>query len=856
MSDASSRQPGSTWSLHNGGRTAAALLAFVLAFASLSLTLGAPSATAAASSTVRVSLNANAPAVSASGEAVSVSGTITNTGSAIAHPVVHVSVSSRLLDTRSTAESWMSGKLDLPMTEVASAEASPLSSGSSTSFAVDIPGKSLKYDYGMASLPLTVTVTDGKSSTASGIRGMARSTLHLQNGPVRSPLQMSIVIPLTLPADTDLFGPSGTARAEAWEHAIGPDSQVQRTLDAFQGQPVTFAVDPALIDPPAAADNNVPSASASPSSSSSGSGSGSGSGTESSGSAPSDSAGTSNSTSGGDHSSDPGSDTATPNPTSTAAGTSGTTDDTDSSDDSSDSNSDNTGGATDGATDQDSQSPSPSESSTTQPTTSQGRIDAAVDDLTDRLTSLGDEQAVWWLPDDDPDLSALQRAGAPGKALARRDFARPLPDAVKDLGDTRLVWPSADLSASSITTWAKSLAARSKGDAVALLPGRSVGQSQTSTTTHRVSGTSGVITYDESLSRIFSKSTTSPGTETSRLLTQLMALYLQSPGTARSLTLVAPRSGGANPVQLAAQVGALTEADWVSLRSGRQTAEALRTAPKTSLLSQPRKGTPFPKPPARAITPAELADLSRSRSRLSALQSALVGGDDVIPQRKRGLDIVGSTRWRGAPAKLAEVADRDTDAVSSMLRKLSIRSSTINFFADSGDISVTVSNELNRPVRDLQLHLLPRTFLIRVTDDVQQVDIDAESRATAHFHIEAVGGGTVPLDAMLIAPNGTPLTDKDAPSQVKINVHPTSGWIMWVLGVLAGLILLIGLLRAVRRGPRTATEPVAADTPTPNDAIVDAGQRRPQNDDQHDDDHDNEHDNNEHNDEGTDTDDD
>ncbi len=160
-----------------------------------------------------------------------------------------------------------------------------------------------------------------------------------------------------------------------------------------------------------------------------------------------------------------------------------------------------------------------------------------------------------------------------------------------------------------------------------------------------------------------------------------------------------------------------------------------------------------------------------------------------------------------------------------MLHKLTIRSSTINFFADSGDISITVSNELNRPVRGLQLEVQPRKYLlIRVTDPAQKVDIDANSRATAHFHIEAVGSGTVPLDAALRAPNGVSLTD--APSQVKINVHPTSGWIMWVLGVLAGLVLAIGLWRAVRRGPRTASEPASADSPTPNDAIIDAGDKR------------------------------
>lgn len=811
MSDASSKRLGNTWPLRHSGTTGAALLALLLGLFSLSLTLGTPTATADTSSSARISLDANLPAVSASGQAVTVSGTITNTGSTdIDHAVVRVSVGTDLLDTRTSAARWMAGKLDVQTKQFARSDAGALSSGSSTPFSVTIPGKKLKFAYGLASLPMIVTVTDGASAGASAIRGMARSTLHQQNTTVRSPLQVSVVIPLTLPADPDLFGPSGAARAAAWERAVGPDSQVQKTLDAFEGKPVIFAVDPALLEPSDAADPNVPAVTADESSSDAASSSTSGRSddTPSSG----DSTGTPDPTS--TTSSDPsggssGGSSATGSATGDSSGT-----------DSGRSTNDSTGGSGDES------SSSSSESSTTPPSTPAGKIDAAVDELTTRLTSLDDTQSVWWLPTDDPDLTSLQKQGTPGKQLADRDFARTLPDSVKALGDTRLVWPAGDLTGAAVTSFSKDLATRSKSITMALLPGRSITEPSTPTATHRVAGTSGVLTYDEGLSKAFSTSSTSPGTQTSRLLTQSLALYQQSPGTPRSIALVAPRTGGANPTQLAAQLDALDAADWVKVRSGTRTATALRSAPKTSLLKTPSKATSTtPKFPSAAISAAELNDLTASRQRLTALQSVLVDGDDVIPGRKRALDIIGSTRWRGTSAKLAAVADRNNVAVSAMLHKLTIRSSTINFFADSGDISITVSNELNRPVRGVQLDVQRHKYLIRVTEPVKTVDIDAGSRATTHFHIEAVGAGTVPLDAVLRAPDGTPLTDTDAPAQVKINVHPTSGWIMWVLGVLAGLILVIGLWRAVRRGPRTASAPAASDSPTPNDAIVDAGRK-------------------------------
>lgn len=816
MNDASSKPPGNTWLLRHNQAAGAALLALLLALFSLSFTLGASPASADTSSSARISLDANLPAVSASGQSVTVTGTITNTGPTdMAHAVAHVSVGTQLLDTRSAAESWMTGKLDVPTTQKATADAGALSAGSSTPFSVTIPGKKLDYGYGLASLPLTVTVTDGSSAGASGIRGMARSTLALQNKPVPSPLQVTVVIPLTLPADPDLFGPSGAARAAAWERAIGPNSQVQQTLDAFAGKPVIFAVDPALLDPPPAADGNVPavtpseSPSGSPSSSTSGGSSGSSGSGQHSGAS--------------DGTSSTGDSSGTPDPTSTTSGTpsggSTSTDDTNGTDSGTTSGS---SGSSDGST----RSTTPSSpTSTTPPKTPHGKIDAAVSALSARLTSLDAKQSVWWLPSDDPDLTALRQRGTAGTALASRDFSRPLPAGVKHLGDTRLVWPTGDLAGTAVTSFAKDLATRSKSPTMALLPSRAVGGSPATTATHRAAGTSGVLTYDEQLSKAFSTSTTSPGTQTSRLLTQSLALYQQSPGTPRSIALVAPRTGGANPTQLAAQLDALGAAHWVKLRTGTQTATALKSAPRTSLLRNPGTGDSTPKVARAALTKAELNDLAASRQRLTALQSVLVDGEDVIPDRKRGLDIIGSTRWRGTAAKLAAVADRNTVAVTAMLHKLTIRSSTINFFADSGDISITISNELNRPVHNVQLDVQPRKYLIRVTNSVKTVDIDATSRATAHFHIEAVGGGTVPLDAVLRAPDGTPLTDADAPSPVQINVHPTSGWIMWVLGVIAGLILVVGLWRAIRRGPRTASAPAATDSPTPNDAIVDAGRK-------------------------------
>ena len=52
------------------------------------------------------------------------------------------------------------------------------------------------------------------------------------------------------------------------------------------------------------------------------------------------------------------------------------------------------------------------------------------------------------------------------------------------------------------------------------------------------------------------------------------------------------------------------------------------------------------------------------------------------------------------------------------------------------------------------------------------------------------------VTATLRAPDGTVLGE---PTQFSVRVSPTSDWIYWVLGALAGVILAIGVARTVLR---------------------------------------------------------
>ena len=163
--------------------------------------------------------------------------------------------------------------------------------------------------------------------------------------------------------------------------------------------------------------------------------------------------------------------------------------------------------------------------------------------------------------------------------------------------------------------------------------------------------------------------------------------------------------------------------------------------------------------------------------------------------------------------------DADTTALDSLTRQVAVRPSTVNFFANSGMLNITVVNNLARPVRDVQLMVTPRKRLLWVKRQPTPLSLPAGGRTTVRVPVEAVAAGTVNVDASLTTPGGAPLGQARGKSvQLKVNVRPTATWIYWVLGMVAGLIFVVGLFRSLRKGPRAETAmPLPDDVPEPTE---------------------------------------
>lgn len=764
---ASGRRPPGRYPLPAVPVAAALLLTLLLALLPGSTAPGGRAEAAVeGSSTAQITLARVTPPVLQDGRPVTITGTVRNTAnSPIASPVVHVRVQRSPLDTRARVDGWSTDSSTTDGAEVATTTLpDPLAPLQSATFSITIPASKVAFGYNLATLPTIVLVTDGTAQTAASTRGSIHTFLeYARDGTTANPLQVGWVVPLTLPADPALFGPPGAARTAAWQHAIGPGSPIDATLTALSDQPVTWLVDPAMLEPsPGASATVPPPATESPQPSPT---------TSSTTSPPSASSGEPS----GTPSAGPSADTATATAGSTADPSAGST-------------------TTSSAPRQDEQ---PAAGTT---------VDELAADLRSRLAAAKDTQPVWFLPYGDPDLSALSAAG--GAAAVHDHLQRALSPGLRQIGSTMPLWAAGDLSDQQLTGLSSTWHTTRRETPPALISTRSLDGAtlaQTTTVGRRLHDGTPVLAYDEQLSFTAAAAGGDPTARTRLFLARSMTIYQQAPSTRRSVLVLAPRTGTASPAQLAQVIGAAQQAPWLSqVATDSLLAQARSARPNSRLDNDPSGAAP-----SLSSSPISGASLDRerdSRALVHDLSTVLVDSEDVTAGWSRALDELGSTRWRGASTAYGTVLARDYQALVDITRSIKVIPSTINFFTDKGVLSVTVSNELNRPVHNVQLLLSPRAYLLTVKSQPQPLSLRARSRSTVRVPVVASAVGRVRVDAILSTPSGDPLgAPADDPATLVVNARPTASWIFWALGIVAGLIFVIGLYRSLRRGPRAET---------------------------------------------------
>lgn len=689
-------------------------------------------------------------------------------------------------------------------------------------------------------------------------------TVSVAEPPPEVPLALSWVVPLTLPADPALVSPDPDVRNPAWYAVAGPGSPARTWLDGLDLPGVTWMVDPALLRTLSPADSLTGPGEAAPEEEQEG---------------PDPSADTpaetgdppDGSTNPPDNDPAAGDATATATPMPAPTADLGTAEEED--------GPVRTDGAT--ATAVPAPAPSPDED---EPTPLDDGGDGA-DDVTDpedggtgdgTLEEIGAEDVetalvqlrgrlarvdgpqLWWLPTDDPDLAALADLEVDG-GTAHRLLTRLPADQPTQLtrllrrGTSTVAWPVAEtVPSGQVATLADWFARRGDPDdgpgSGSLLTGSDEDgtllegvvvprESITGSSTAPVgpaavplADVAGVTALgsDSGLTGLVADagadaSQVGRAAVTQRLLADTLAAHQEAPDDARAMVIAPPR-GTTVPADVLDQVvEGLASAPWLAPASAAELlaqASPLPPVPLTGAVPDRTvlgSLTTYLAPPPSPLDPGRAASLERLEGELQGLAEVLAD-TDALRSWQPVPPALWSARWRSAPDSWSRTWRGLRDLSAQTRSQVHANPSTINFLSDQGLMQVTVLNDLPVAVHDVRARLAPDRSVLRIVDQPGPVSIGAGSRATISFSARAVTRGQTRITTELTTPNGTVL---GGDAVVDVRVQPTGTWIYWVLGGLAGVLLVLGTVRALRRpGPdraaAAATSPTTASSPNPS----------------------------------------
>ncbi len=197
------------------------------------------------------------PVVAGPGVPVTISGTLTARARALTQPTVRAVLGRPAIVSREDVRAWAADTGSASGKEVASATAGPLAPGQSTPFTLTIPDGSLTLARAWGVIPLALEVSDADPSNAE----VRRTFLGWQRTKQYQPIALALVAPVTLSPSPSLFDPDSATRTAAWRDELGAGGRIDRIISGTDsaGVPVTWAIDPAILGPPASA-TSVPGA--------------------------------------------------------------------------------------------------------------------------------------------------------------------------------------------------------------------------------------------------------------------------------------------------------------------------------------------------------------------------------------------------------------------------------------------------------------------------------------------------------------------------------------------------------------------------------------------------------------------
>lgn len=687
------------------GRLLAAVLALLVASALHPLTAGArPVVDSAAALTI--TMTQVLPTIAVGDEDVVLTGYVTNiSGAPLPAPDVQLTGSFAPLVGRAAVAAWAAGQTrGVPVDGIDhDALGGTLAPGGSATFRLTVSAPATASDVPFAALPMAINAGDATLTTFITVNRRVEY----------EPLQLAVLAPVTLEPDAALVAPYGPQRLAAWRTQLSTTSRAQRLLDATRDLPVTLAIDPTLLTPPA----DIPQV----------------------------------------------------RPTDAAAGAAW-------------------------------------DRITAEQRTETTLRRAAETQLRARLAG----QPTVILPQADADLGALLANPelspriAPALQVAQ-GVAATLPDAT-----AQILWP-ADGRLGSERITALTEASGSLRPRAVIGAGSALGAG-TVEAAHPGPAGIAALAYDERLSNSLLDLEADPvgARMTQRLLADSLALLGEFPGRQRSVLIAAPRTLNPRASALESSLRALLEAPWVR---PVQVSEVIAGAAGGSVIPAVAPAT-LPRIPGIPRDPS-VAREALTPSRNTALKAALDALAPVAEVRADGAANwafwtevsahAASSRWRADRSLLLPVIASARTAGAQARTAIAVVPDRINFFADSGQLQVTITNDLDVAVEEVQVVLTSLVPSFRLTGTPEPVTIGARSRATVRVPATALAAGSVPIRVRLFSPGEQHI---GVDNTVQVRAYPTGSWFYWLLAGVALLLFAAGLWRGRRRRRAAAADSV------------------------------------------------
>ena len=755
----------------------------------------APRAEAAANQ-VTMSIDAMAPEVLHSDQDLVLTGTITNgTGQVITGADLVTRVQRSTEVTSQSLKKWLTGTdesgLSDPVTVPLGRDLQP---GEATQFSITVPADELPLSSADQWGPRGVAV---RLESQGGSLAQDRSVLVWDSGASVTPVHLTAFIPVTASAQemAVLAGPRTQEREEA---VTGIRSRVLGLL-GMAGDGVVMAVDPALVEALGVTPTSLEEAA------------------RNSGSQPASPDGATQAPQGADSSTSAASTAPTSEPSASAGPSSSAS------------------------------STPPSSSASATPSASAGPSSSAPstktpDDVTQlsaalmRAIGTGGLVALPWGDSDTAALAHLQQTSLIETAAQRTQESA----IVKAGAPTSLAWLASSVldsttvgtlpqSTSTVIASPTSLPAADEltytpsglgalGDRAVLLPEQSLSETLTGEASQTgASDQNGAATQATHDTRSPQTAQTDQAAEldTRQLLRGDSAILVrQAPALERDVVVAMPRRAAstADPSAVHERVAALRSASWIRPQSLGDLQEHTRA--EVEATDEGPSHVERSEPPEKVIDDDELpADLLTAASGTAAtLQSvsSVLSDPPALLGDYTGLEsVVASASWRADPAtRSAQVPAAEAAGTGVTSSLAAVPSSTINLISSEAQLPVRITSSLDQDVT-VQVYLVSDNKRLQVPRTTT-VKVPANQQAKVTVPIRAVGSGDVGLTVQVLAADGTTV---GRPTTVDMRVR--ADWESRGTGIIVGLlvsIVVIGTVRTVRRGRRTAVAPAAQET--------------------------------------------